>query len=94
MKLTARDLLENFTSADVWNAANSSTGNLGATVRRNQLMVTGNTGDTVVLTDLANWTATLPANVITINGNTYTGYNHNSLAAQLLIDTALTVSAT
>ncbi|WP_146179684.1 beta strand repeat-containing protein [Limnohabitans parvus] len=94
LKLTASDLLENFTSADVWNAGNSSTGNLGATVRRNQLMVTGDAGDTVVLTDLANWTATLPANVITINGNTYTGYNHNSLAAQLLIDTALNVSAT
>ena len=94
LKLTARDLLENFTSNNVWNDVHDSTGNLAVTVRRNQLMVTGNAGDTVVLSDLANWTATLPANVITINGNTYTGYNHNSLAAQLLIDTALTVSAT
>jgi hypothetical protein len=34
---------------------------------------------------------TQPANVITINGRTYDGYNLG--AAQLLIDTALTVSA-
>jgi hypothetical protein len=94
LQLNARDLLENFTSNNVWNAGNSTTGNLGATVRRNQLMVVGDAGDKVVLSDLANWTATLPANVITINGNTFTGYNHNSLSAQLLIDTALTVSAT
>jgi hypothetical protein len=92
LKLNVHDLLENFTSANVWNAANSSTGNLGATVSRNQLMITGDAGDKVVLSDLANWAATLPANVITINGHTYTGYNLG--AAQLLIDTALTVSAT
>ncbi|WP_416547868.1 beta strand repeat-containing protein [Limnohabitans sp. DCL3] len=92
LKLTVADLLENFTSANVWNAANSTTGNLGATVSRNQLMVTGDAGDKVVLSDLANWAVTQPANVITINGNTYTGYNLG--AAQLLIDTALTVSAT
>jgi len=92
LKLNVHDLLENFTSANVWNAGNSSTGNLGATVSRNQLMVTGDAGDKVVLTDLANWAVTQPANVITINGNTYTGYNLG--AAQLLIDTALTVSAT
>lgn len=91
LKLTVADLLENFTSANVWNAANSTTGNLGATVSRNQLMVTGDAGDKVVLSDLANWAVTQPANVITINGNTYTGYNLG--AAQLLIDTALTVSA-
>jgi hypothetical protein len=91
LKLNVHDLLENFTSANVWNAGNSTTGNLGATVSRNQLMITGDAGDKVILTDLANWTATLPANVITINGNTYTGYNLG--AAQLLIDTALTVSA-
>jgi hypothetical protein len=92
LRLNVRDLLENFSSANVWNAGNSSTGNLATTVSRNQLMVTGNAGDTVVLIDLANWAVTQPANVITINGRTYDGYNLG--AAQLLIDTALTVSAT
>jgi Ca2+-binding RTX toxin-like protein len=92
LRLNVNDLLENFSSANVWNAGNSSTGNLAATVSRNQLMITGNAGDAVVLTDLANWAVTQPANVITINGRTYDGYNLG--AAQLLIDTALAVSAT
>ncbi|WP_143473853.1 Ig-like domain-containing protein [Limnohabitans sp. G3-2] len=92
LQLTARDLLENFTSANVWNAGNTTGGTIGASVSRNQVMVDGNAGDKVVLTDLANWSG--PSAQFVYDGKTYVGYNHNSLAAQLLIDTALTVSAT
>ena len=93
LKLNVHDFLENFTSADIWNANHADVG-LGATVRRNQLMVVGDAGDKVVITDLADWS--MYTNVgtndqITINGNTYNAYNYG--AAQLLIDTALTVSS-
>ena len=91
LKLNVHDLLENFTSANVWNAGNSSSGNLAATVYRNQLMVTGDAGDKVVLSDLTSWAQTLPANFITINGHAYDGYNLG--AAQLLIEHGITVSA-
>lgn len=93
LKLNVHDMLENFTSNNVWNAGNSTTGQMGTTVSRNQLMITGDAGDKVVLTDLANWTPTVtPTNDITINGHVFRGYNLG--AAQLLIETALTVSAT
>jgi hypothetical protein len=54
-------------------------------------MVDGKAGDKVALTDLANWTAA-GTNVVA-NGHTYTVYNHNTSAQQLLIDQLLTVSA-
>lgn len=47
-------------------------------------------GDKVVLTDLANWTASV--NPIVINGHTYTAYTYGG--AQLLIDQALLVVPT
>ena len=58
---------------------------------KNQLMVDGDAGDKVVLSDLANWTAA-GTNVVA-NGETYVVYNHNTRAQQLLIDQAILVSA-
>jgi hypothetical protein len=82
LKLNVHDLLENFTSANVWNAGNTTGGNLAAKVSRNQLMVDGDSGDKVELTDVSNWSA--PSAPFDYNGQTYVGYN--SGAAQLLIN--------
>ena len=63
--------------------------NTSATDVRQQLMITGDADDKVVLTDLSSWT---------LQGSTYTGadsrvykvYHHNTANAQLLIDQLIT----
>ena len=69
----------------------NTTSGLAAKVTSNQLMVDGDAGDKVVLTDLASWTAA-GTNVVA-NGETYVVYNHNTSAQQLLIDQGILVSA-
>jgi len=91
LKLSLTDMLQSFDNLNVFNSSNTTSG-LAAKVTSNQLMVDGDTGDKVVLTDLASWTAS-GTNVVA-NGHTYTAYNHNTSAQQLLIDQLLTVSAT
>jgi translation elongation factor P/translation initiation factor 5A len=98
LQLDVRDLLDIFTGNNVFNASNTGGGLLGATVRRNQLVVLGDAGDEVRLTDLSDWTQAglSSANTITMvldDGTTQTfiGYNHNSLAAQLLVQQGVLV---
>ena len=91
LKLSLQDMLQGFNNSNVFNSSNTTSG-LGATVSKNQLMVDGDTGDKLVLSDLANWTAS-GTNVVA-NGHTYVAYNHNTSAQQLLIDNHLLVSAT
>jgi Ca2+-binding RTX toxin-like protein len=98
LQLDVRDLLDIFTGNNVFNASNTGGGLLGATVRRNQLVVLGDAGDEVQLTDLSDWTQAglSSANTITMvldDGTTQTfiGYNHNSLAAQLLVQQGVLV---
>jgi Ca2+-binding RTX toxin-like protein len=87
LKLRLTDMLQGFDDSNVFNSSNTS--GLTATVTRNQLMVYGNTGDKVELTDFANWT---PAGTnVVANGETYMVYNHNTSAQQLLIDLQLAV---
>jgi hypothetical protein len=83
-------MLQGFDDSNVFNSSNTTSG-LDPKVTRNQLMIDGNAGDKVALTDLANWTAA-GTNVVA-NGETYVVYNHNTSAQQLLIDQLLTVSA-
>jgi hypothetical protein len=90
LKLTLQDMLQSFDNSNVFNSSNTTSG-LGATVSKNQLMVDGDAGDKVVLSDIANWTAA-GTNVVA-NGHTYVAYNHNTSAEQLLIDQTITVSA-
>jgi hypothetical protein len=90
LKLSLADMLQSFDDSNVFNSSNTTSG-LAAKVTRNQLMVDGDTGDKVVLTDLANWTAS-GTNVVA-NGETYVVYNHNTSAQQLLIDQGILVSA-
>jgi hypothetical protein len=90
LKLTLQDMLQSFDNSNVFNSSNTTSG-LDPKVTRNQLMIDGNAGDKVALTDLANWTAA-GTNVVA-NGETYVVYNHNTSAQQLLIDLQLTVSA-
>jgi len=90
LKLSLADMLQGFDDSNVFNSSNTTSG-LAAKVTRNQLMVDGSADDKVVWADLANWTAT-GTNVVA-NGHTYTVYNHNTSAQQLLIDQLLTVSA-
>jgi hypothetical protein len=54
-------------------------------------MVDGDAGDKVVLSDLANWTAS--ATSVVANGQTYAVYDHISSAQQLLIDNRVAVTA-
>jgi hypothetical protein len=89
LKLNLTDILQHATSSNVINASNTTSG-LAATVSKNQLMVDGDTGDKLVLTDLTNWTADT-TNVVA-GGHTYVAYNHNTSAAQLLIDQQVIVS--
>jgi hypothetical protein len=89
LKLNLTDMLQHATSSNVFNASNTTSG-LATTVSKNQLMVDGDTGDKLVLSDLTNWTAD-PTNVVA-DGNTYVAYNHNTSAAQLLIDQQVIVS--
>jgi Ca2+-binding RTX toxin-like protein len=90
LKLSLADMLQGFDDSNVFNSSNTTSG-LSATVSKNQLLVDGDTGDKVVLTDLANWTAA-GTNVVA-NGETYVVYNHNTSAQQLLIDQGILVSA-
>ena len=53
---------------------------------RQQLMVSGNAGDSVTLSDSGSWNV---AGSLSYGGQNYTLYNHDSSAAQLLIDTDL-----
>jgi Ca2+-binding RTX toxin-like protein len=90
LKLSLADMLQSFDNSNVFNSSNTTSG-LSATVTKNQLMVDGDTGDKLVLSDLVNWTAS-GTNVVA-NGHTYVVYNHNTSAQQLLIDNHLLVSA-
>jgi len=90
LKLSLADMLQSFDDSNVFNSSNTTSG-LAAKVTRNQLLVDGDTGDKVVLTDLASWTAA-GTNVVA-NGETYVVYNHNTSAQQLLIDQGILVSA-
>lgn len=83
-------MLQSFDNSNVFNSSNTTSG-LTSTVSKNQLMVDGDAGDKVVLTDLTSWT--LGTNVVAY-GHTYKVYTHNTSAQQLLIDQLLTVSAT
>jgi len=89
LKLGLTDMLQSFDNSNVFNSSNTTSG-LSATVTKNQLMVDGDIGDKVVLSDLLNWTA---AGNVVANGHTYVAYNHNTSAQQLLIDQAIAVSA-
>jgi hypothetical protein len=89
LKLSLTDMLQGFDDSNVFNSSNTS--GLDPKVTRNQLMVDGDTGDKLVLTDLTNWTADT-TNVIA-DGTTYVAYNHKTSAQQLLIDLQLAVSA-
>jgi hypothetical protein len=91
LKLSLTDMLQGFDDSNVFNSSNTTSG-LAAKVTRNQLMVDGNTGDKLHLTDLANWTVSGTDAVA--NGQTYKVYNHNTSAAQLLVDADISVSST
>jgi hypothetical protein len=89
LKLSLQDMLQNFDNSNVFNSSN--TGGLAALVSKNQLMVDGDVGDKVILTDLANWTVS--GTNATANGHTYVVYNHNTSAQQLLVDQLVLLAA-
>ena len=64
--------------------------NTAAIDTRKQLMITGDAGDVVQLTDLSNWTLQSGANSTFMqNGHNYVVYNHNTANVQLLVDEAI-----
>jgi hypothetical protein len=89
LKLSLTDMLEHANSSNVFNASNTTSG-LSAQVARNQLMVDGDAGDKLILSDLTNWTAS--ATKVVAGSDSYTAYNHNTSAAQLLVDDLVVVS--
>jgi hypothetical protein len=88
LKLNLADMLQHFDDSNVFNSSNTTSG-LAAKVTRNQLMVDGDAGDQVVLTDLSNWTKSVTE--VQAFGELYDAYNHNTSAQQLLIDKNVTV---
>ena len=91
LKLDVSDVLQS--STNVWNAGNTTTvtgAGLGASVSKAQILVDGDASDKVTLTDLANWTT---AGTVAYGSHTYTIYNSNTQAVQLLIDNHLTVAS-
>jgi hypothetical protein len=89
LKLSMTDLLQHANSSNVFNASNTTSG-LGALEAKNQLMVDGDAGDKLVLSDLTNWTAA--ATKVVVGGDSYTAYNHNTSANQLLVDDLVVVT--
>ena len=78
--------------ADVLDMGSSNLFNVdpAAVDTRKQLMVTGDAGDVVQLTDLSDWTLQSGANSpFTQNGHNYVVYNHNTANVQLLVDEAI-----
>ena len=69
---------------NVFNAGNGWT-DLGATVQKHQLLIDGNAGD--VLNASGTWT---DSGTTTVGGQTYTIYNDQASATQLLVDTDIT----
>ncbi|MFT4173945.1 MAG: hypothetical protein QM639_15375, partial [Rhodocyclaceae bacterium] len=67
----------------------SSWGGVAANTGRIQVVVDGDAGDNVVLTDLPNWSV---AGTVTNEGVTYTAYNHLTSHTQILIDQAVTTA--
>ncbi len=92
LRLGLLDVL-NFGDNNLWNAANTNgqTGEaLAVKETRRQLRIDGNSGDQVALAGLATWTRS--TNPMTTDGTTYFDvWNHNSSAAQLLINTQVSV---
>ena len=97
VKLSLIDVL-GLSSNNLFNAADTSLGvtagsssaaTLAASVNKTQMMVTGDSGDKATITDLASWTDTHTN--VTYGTHTYEVYNHNTAAAQLLIDQQITI---
>jgi hypothetical protein len=89
LKLNLTDMLQHANSSNVFNSSNTTSG-LAAQVAKNQLMVDGDAGDKLVLSDLTNWTAA--ATKVVVGGDSYTAYNHNTSANQLLVDDLVVVT--
>jgi hypothetical protein len=90
LRLRLIDVL-NFGDNNIWNAGNTngvSGEALAAIEPRRQLRLEGNAGDTVDLSDFANWTR---ASNEVVDGSNFAVWNHNSALAQLLISPALAV---
>ncbi|MFN5179411.1 hypothetical protein, partial [Limnohabitans sp.] len=77
LRLSMRDVLE-------LGRSNAFDVNTSATDTRVQLMITGDSGDAVQLTDLANWST---SSTYSYGGRTYNVYNNGNV--QLLIDATI-----
>jgi hypothetical protein len=87
LRLGLLDVL-NYGDNNLWNAGNTngvSGEALAAIEPQRQLRLEGDTGDTVIVSDLGNWTRS--SNDMLADANQYGVWNHVSARAQLLIDT-------
>ncbi|MFA6015301.1 MAG: hypothetical protein WC742_09565 [Gallionellaceae bacterium] len=94
VKLNAKDVFDmagmnNFNNANGWTDGTYNLAAGGATPEsRHQLVIDGNAGDAVNLSDFASWTK---AGTVTNASHTYNVYTHKSAANELLIDPLLTI---
>ncbi|MFM9969185.1 MAG: putative Ig domain-containing protein, partial [Burkholderiales bacterium] len=86
--LTVKDVID-MAGSNSFNDVSFGTG-LGATVTRHQLVIDGNPGDTAILTDAVAWTR--QGAPVTNGTNSYKVFNHNSVAAQVLVDTDVSIN--
>jgi len=83
--------MNSFSNASGWTdgSYDLAAGDSTAPERRHQLVVDGDSGDVLALDDSEHWSS---AGTVTYNGLTYHVYNHKTAAAQLLVDSAVTVA--
>ena len=100
VKLNLRDVLDmaemnSFNNATGWvdGSYNLATGGADGSnpERRHQLVITGNAGDSITLSDAADWTND---GMVVHSGQTFSVFNHRDAAAQLLVYSTLNLSLT
>ncbi len=100
LKLNLGDVLDmagmnSFNNATGWADGSYNLGTGGANganpEQRHQVVVAGNAGDVLDLSDAAKWTN---AGTVSNTGHVYAIYNHHGAAAQILIDSTLNLALT
>jgi hypothetical protein len=92
VSLTAKDVID-MAGMNVFNDSTVvlTSGTLGATVRQHQVWVDGDATDTLVLSRTDTWNT---VGTIVSGGQTYNVMQHNSAAAQLIVDADIVVHKT
>ena len=95
VKIAVSDVID-MAGMNQFNSAPTASGNswasLGATEKRHQIVVLGTASDTVGLVDGNSVWTKMDGTTAGVLGSTYAIWNHNTAAAQLLINSSITVN--